>query len=166
MEKNTKLITGLMIAILAASALAIAPMIFAEAMDPESLEVPNQIEGTRHRRNVRHPLLRFILKNGEYAQLTGNVVAQKGPVLVLSTESSTVYILVPPHWVVESEILNKTEMFDGSPFAIGSTITVDTLKANYIKDTYEITAYFAFKISGDDIEAKALLPFNLEAVEG
>ena len=167
MEKNTKLIIGLMIAILAASTLVIAPVVFAEGSDPDSFEASPQFGGARYRRNVRHPLLRYILKNGEYAQLTGTVVVQKGPVIMLSIEeASTVFVILPPLWVVEGEVLNMTDMFDGSPLSIGATITLETLKANYIKDTYEITAYFAYGISGDGVEANALLPFNIKAVDG
>jgi hypothetical protein len=60
MEKNTKLIAGLMIAILAASALAIAPVIFAEEIDPDSFEASTQVGGAMNRRKVRYrkvPLL-------------------------------------------------------------------------------------------------------------
>jgi hypothetical protein len=166
MEKNTKLIAGLMIAILAASALAIAPTVFAKELDPESPVDAQQLSGWKHRRRARHPLLRYILKNGEYAQLTGTVVAQKGPVLVLYNGDATVNVIVPPLWLVGGEILNRTDVFDGDPFGIGSTITIDTLKANYNKETYKITVYFAYGISGDGVEAKALLPFNIEATSG
>lgn len=163
MEKNTKLIAGLMIAILAASALAIAPTVFA---DDETNPIEDAVQSgwRKHRRQVRHPLLRYILKNGEYAQITGTIVAQRGPVLVLATsEDATVNVLVPPLWLVEVEVMNRTDLFDGDPFGIGSTVTMDTLKAEYVKDTYEITAYFAYRISGDGVEAKAILPFNIEA---
>jgi len=166
MEKNTKLIIGLMIAMLTASALVIAPVVFAEESDPESFEASTQFRGARRRRNVRHPLLGYILKNGEYAQLTGIVVVQKGAVVMLSVEeASTVFVVLPPLWVVEGEVLNRTDMFDGSPLSIGATITMETLKANYTKDTHEITAYFAYGISGDGVEANALLPFNIKAVD-
>jgi hypothetical protein len=166
MEKNTKLIAGLMIAILAASALAIAPTVFADDVDPETDVDAQKFSGWRHKRRAKHPLLRYILKNGEYAQLTGTIVAQKGPVLVLSTEDATVNVILPPLWLVGGEVLNKTDMFDGDPFGIGSTVTMDTLKANFTKESYEITAYFAYGISGDGVEAKALLPFNIEATSG
>ena len=164
MEKNTKLIAGLMIAILAASALVIAPAVFAEDVDPDSPADARRFGGWRHRRRVRHPLLWYILKNGEYAQLTGTVVAHKGPVLVLSAGDATVNVILPPLWLVGGEVLNRTDVLDGEPFGIGSTVTMDTLKANYTKETYEITAYFAYGISGDGVEAEALLPFNIEAV--
>jgi hypothetical protein len=163
MEKNTKLIAGLMIAILAVSALAIAPTVFAEDIDTESPVDAQRFGGWRHRRKVRHPLLRYILKNGEYAQLSGTVVVQKGPILVLATGEDTVNVILPPLWLVGGEALNRTDLFDGDPLGIGSTITIETLKANYTKETYEITAYFAYGISGDGVEAKALLPFNIEA---
>jgi hypothetical protein len=99
MEKNTKLIAGLMIALLAASALAIAPTVFAEYVDPESPVDAQQFSGWRHRRRARHPMLRYILKNGEYAQLTGTIVAQKGPILVLATGDATVNVILPPLWL-------------------------------------------------------------------
>jgi len=163
MEKNTKLIAGLMIAILAASALAIAPTVFAEDIDPKSPVDAQQFGGWRQVRRARHPLLRYILKNGEYAQLTGTVVVQKGPILVLATGEDTVNVILPPLWLVGGEVLNRTDLFDGDPLGIGSAITIETLKANYTKETYEITAYFTYGISGDGVEAKALLPFNIEA---
>ena len=163
MEKNTKLIAGLMIAILAASALAIAPTVFAEDVDPESPVNAQRFGRWIHRRKVRHPLLRYILKNGEYAQLSGTVVVQKGPILVLATGEDTVNVILPPLWLVGGEVLNRTDLFDGDPLGIGSAITIETLKANYTKESYEITAYFAYGISGDSVEAKALLPFNIEA---
>ncbi len=166
MEKNTKLIAGLMIAILAASALAIAPAVFADDFDPESDVDAQKFGGWKHRRRAKHPLLRYILKNGEYAQLTGTIVAQKGPVLVLATGDATVNVILPPLWLVGGEIMNRTDMFDGDPFGIGSTVTMDTLKANFTKESYEITAYFTYKISGDGVEAKALLPINIEATSG
>jgi len=167
MEKNKKLIAGLMIALLAVGALAIAPTVFAENDDSESPQGPKPFHGNKHRRQIRRPWLRYILKNGEYAQLTGTVMAQKGPVLVLATgEDATINVILPPLWLVGGEVLNRTDMFDGDPFGIGSTITLDTLKANYTKDTYEITAYFTYCISGDGVEAKALLPFNIEATSG
>jgi hypothetical protein len=166
MEKNKKLITGLMIAILAASALAIAPTVFAEDADPESSVDAQKFSGWRHRRRVKHPLLRYTLKNGKHAQLTGTVIVQKGPILVLATGDATVNVILPPLWLVGGEVLNRTDMFDGDPFCIGSMITLDTLNVIYTKDTYEITVYFTYCISGDDIEAKALLPFNIEATSG
>jgi hypothetical protein len=167
MEKNTKLIAGLMIAILAASALAIAPVIFAEEIDPDSFEASTQVGGAMNRRKVRHPLLRYILKNGEYAQLTGTVVVQKGSIIMLSIEeASTVFVLVPPLWVVEGEILNRTDMFDGSLLSIEATVTMETLKVDYTKDSYEITVYIAYEISGDGVDAKALLPLNINVVDG
>jgi hypothetical protein len=162
MEKNTKLIASLMIAILAASALAIAPTVFAEDDNPESTGL-QRFNGWKHRRRIRHPLLRYILKNGEYAQLSGTVVVHKGPILVLATGEDTVNVILPPLWLVEGEVLNRTDLFDGDPLGIGSAITIETLKANYTKESYEITAYFAYGISGDSVEAKALLPFNIEA---
>ena len=163
MEKNKKLIAGLMIALLAVGVLAIAPTVFAED-EPESSVDPQQFSGWKHRRQIRRHWLRYILKNGEYAQLTGTVIAQKVPILVLATgEDATINVILPPLWLVGGEVLNRTDVFDGDPFSIGSTITLDTLKANYTKDTYEITVYFTYCISGDGVEAKALLPFNIEA---
>lgn len=111
-------------------------------------------------------MLGHILKNGEYAQLTGTIVIQKGPILVLATGEETVNVIVPPVWVAEGKILNRTQMFDGSPFGVGSTISMDTLKAKYTKDSFEIIAHFAYGISGDGVEVFALLPFNIEPTNG
>jgi hypothetical protein len=81
-------------------------------------------------------------------------------------EASTVFVLVPPLWVVEGEILNRTDMFDGSLLSIEATVTMETLKVDYTKDSYEITVYIAYEISGDGVDAKALLPLNINVVDG
>jgi hypothetical protein len=162
MEKTRKLIAGLVIALVAIGALVIAPNVLAEN-DQEALNISDQSVGCNNRRKVRHPLLLYILKNGEYGQMTGTVVAQKGTILVLEiVEDATCNVIVPPLWLVEGEIKNRLDLFSEGDFCVGSTITIDTLKVEYTQETYTITAYFTYRISVEGSQAKALLPFNID----
>jgi hypothetical protein len=167
MEKNTKLITGLIIAILAVCALAIVPTVLAENNDTKNPYDFEQYQGLKHRRRCKPAWLRYILRKGEYTQLTGKFIAQKGPILVITTgEDSTVNVIVPPLWLVGDKIMNKTDLFDEDPFSAISDLELETLKAIYCKETHEITAYFVYGILSDGVEAKAILPFNIETTAG
>jgi hypothetical protein len=161
MEKKMKIVTGILVVLLIGSTIALAPMLFAEETELNIEENPTEQHAAGYRRKVRHNILIYILRNGEYTQLTGTVVLQKGPIVILQLPEETVNILLPPFWVTEGEILNRAEIFDGDPLSAGDTITVDTLKATYTRDTYDITAFFTFGISGEAFESDALLPFNI-----
>lgn len=162
MEKNTKLIAGLMIALIAIGTLAIVPSIMAQSEGqpaPKGLRLVLR-QALRHR---AHPWLRLLLKNGTPETFTGIVTDFRGAILVVQADGETLNVNAPRLWSVEGVILNRSDLFDGDPFALGETeLTFHTLKLELEREEFTVTTYFAYILESDDVEARAVLPFNIE----
>jgi hypothetical protein len=101
-----------------------------------------------------------ILRNGEWTELEGNLVALVGRIMVVQVEEEA-NMVVPGKWLYDGEVYTIEELLDGDPFGIGDYLSIKTLKATLDAESHEVTAYFAFEM-GNDTTARAILPFNIE----
>jgi hypothetical protein len=59
--------------------------------------------------------------------------------------------------------LTSSDLFDGDPWGVGSSVTLKTLEAEKAFIGYTVKIYFAYEIERSGVVARALIPFNIEA---
>lgn len=158
METKTKVITALIVIMVAAGGFLVLPTVLA---DEPPAPLGDGGEGSSiFRRRVM--IWRWIINNGEPETLNGEALAVKRFILVLKINDEPVNVVIPRFWTVNGEILNTTELLDNDPFGMGDNMTIETLMVEWVKDTHTVKSYFAYSIQVGDVKASALLPFNIE----
>jgi hypothetical protein len=163
METKTNYALALVIAVLAMGAYIALPSALA-ADEPDQSNPATQNTLRVALRYVRHPMLRYILKNGKPADITGIAIVQGGHTLVMKLDNgSSVNVVVPRRWVVGDKILTADDLFETGIFKLGETqLTLKTLYIELKTETHTVDAFFAYTISGNETTANALLPFNIK----
>ncbi len=105
-----------------------------------------------------------LLRNGVPETLNGDAIAVDRAVLVLEVEENQVNIILPNKWIVDGQVINRSELFDGDPLSIGEsqTISLKTLKLELTRSTHTVQVFVAYEILVDGVTIKAMLPFNIQ----
>lgn len=113
---------------------------------------------------LRHRLpLMHLLRNGVPTEIEGQIIALEGQNLIVSYDNMVLNIIVPGKWFEEGSVYKAQELLDGDPFGSGDLVSIKTLKVEIDKaDTHDVTLYLAYSITFENMEASAILPFNIE----
>ena len=103
-----------------------------------------------------------IIKNGVPVTLAGEVTALDRHIAVLTVDGGMVNVVMPGKWAADGTILTTQDLFDGVPYSLGQSVTLDAMKAELAQDTHTITCYLAYEMQVDDAVISAVLPFNID----
>ena len=112
-------------------------------------------------RRCRLRLLLFLLTRGEVTTLEGQLLLVEGRILVLEVDGEAIYVVLPHRWLIDEEVMTIEELFDGDPLGPGDNLTIHTLMLSHSGENHTVEFYAAYLIEGEEIEAKALTPFNI-----
>jgi hypothetical protein len=159
MNTKTKVLVALMAVMVAGGTLVLLP---ASAGDQQpQAGVQNGLMRLKALQ-LRNAVMGYIIKNGSAAEVQGTVTFAGPRILVIDTTSGEVNVVIPAKWLMGGTDLTSSDLFDGDPWAVGSSVTLKTLEAEKAFNSYTVTFYFAYEIKENGIVAKALLPFNIE----
>ena len=111
---------------------------------------------------LRNAVMGYIIKNGSAVKVQGTVTFAGPRILVIETASGEVNVVIPARWVMGGTNVTSSDLFDGDPWGVGSSVTLKTLEAEKAFNGYTVTFYFAYEIKENGVVARALLPFNIE----
>jgi hypothetical protein len=113
---------------------------------------------------TRIEILKRLLANATTVQINGKVVALVTNKLVLNTTTGHETILLPRIWTVDSQVMRRAQLFNGTFSAIGQNVTVKALQLTLFENqNIIINILFGFEITNtNSVTAFALLPFNIE----
>ncbi len=161
MEKKTKIaaLTSIIFIAVAASLYLSFPVAYAEIIPRGNGHYTISLQ---YRRTLGLGL--NFLKNGVPETLTGDAVAICRSIVALNIEGTQFNVILPNKWIVDGEIVNTSELFDGEPLSVGQAqiISLKTLKLELAKDTHIVKAYVAYEIYTAGETIKALLPVNIQ----
>ena len=108
--------------------------------------------------------LRALLANATTVEINGTVVALVRNKLVLNTTTGHETILLPLTWTVDTQVMKRTQLFNGNFSATGEKVQVTALKLTLFENqNITINILYGFEITNaESIVAFALLPFNIE----
>jgi len=112
---------------------------------------------------LRNAVMGYIIKNGSAVEVQGKVTFAGPRILVIETASGEVNVVIPAKWLMGGTDLTSSDLFDGDPWGVGSSVTLKTLEAEKAFIGYTVTFYFAYEIERSGVVARALIPFNIEA---
>ncbi len=158
MEKKVKMGMALAVAFIAIGAFLV-PAVLAE---DEYTEPEKTASGRFPKLPIKLRLLIHVLKNGKPTEISGQVVALEGRILVVSYGDSFLNINVPGKWIADGVTYTVQDLFDGEPFGSGDLISIETLKVEIARETHSVTLYLAYSVTVEDVTASAILPFNIE----
>ena len=143
-------------------ALMMVPPAFAE---DEIVDAGGDSQGGRlgWRPKCRLRALIYILRNGVPAEVTGEVIALEGRILIVENGGELVNVNLPWKWMVDGEVYTAQDLFDGEPFGAGDGIAVDTLMLEMERESHTVTVYFAYEFEIQGTTVTAVLPFNIQA---
>ena len=113
---------------------------------------------------TRLDILKKLLANATTTEINGTVVSLVKNMLVLNITTDHETIILPRLWTVDTKIMTRTQLFNGTFTATGQEIKVTALKLTLFENqNININILFGFKITNaDSMTAFALLPFNIE----
>jgi len=161
-EKKVKIIVVLAISLMTVGALMKVQPAFAK---DEIIDTGEDLEGRRlgWRHRCRLTALMYILRNGVPAEVTGEVIALEGRILVVEGSGELVNVNLPWKWMVDGEVYTAQDLFDGEPFGAGEGVAIDSLMLEIERESHTVTAYFAYEMDIRGTTATAVLPFNIRA---
>jgi hypothetical protein len=157
MNTKTKIIVALIAVMVVGGTLVLLP---ASAGDQQT-ETPGGLMGLKALQ-LRNAVMGYIIKNGSAVEVQGTVTFAGLRILVIETASGEINVVIPPRWVVGGTNMTSSDLFDGDPYSVGSSVTLKTLEAEKAFTGYTVKIYFAYEIEGDGVVARALIPFNIE----
>ena len=159
MNTKTKVLVALMAVMVAGGTLVLLP---ASAGDQQP-QVGVQDGLMRLKAlQLRNAVMGYIIKNGSAVEVQGKVTFAGPRILVIETASGEVNVVIPAKWLMGGTDLTSSDLFDGDPWGVGSSVTLKTLEAEKAFNGYTVKIYFAYEIEGSGVVARALLPFNIE----
>jgi len=107
---------------------------------------------------------RRLIANATPTEINGTVVAVVRNMLVLDTDEGHVRIHLPPVWTVNSEVMEREELFNNTFSTVGQEVTVMVLKTVVFEnDDLTINLMMGYEIvNAAEVHAYAALPFNIE----
>jgi len=111
---------------------------------------------------LRNAVMGYIIKNGSAAEVQGTVTFAGPRILVIDTASGEVNVVIPARWLMGGTNVTSSDLFDGDPWGVGSSVTLKTLEAEKTFNGYTVKIYFAYEVEWSGVVARALLPFNIE----
>jgi len=113
---------------------------------------------------TRLEILKRLLANATTVEVTGKVVALVTNKLVLNTTTGHETILIPRVWTIDTKVMRRAQLFNGTFSAIGQDVTVKALELTLFENqNIIINIMFGFEITNaNSVTAFALLPFNIE----
>ena len=118
--------------------------------------------------NPRLNLPQQFRKDATPTEVQGEISALVRNILILEDDDGVVEIIVPPAWIVDSEVGRLRKFIDEGPLKIGQEITVKALRADLTENEdagYSIYVLFGYEIANSETTAYAVLPFNIEVSE-
>jgi type II secretory pathway pseudopilin PulG len=125
---------------------------------------PGQLKHMMENECNGRPLINRFLQNATAATVQGTVVTEFKGMLILDTNTSQVRILLPKNWAVNSEVVNRTTLFNSTFATTGSNITIKVLESNIFNNTsFTINVMMGYEaINATNTHAAAVLPFNIQ----
>jgi type II secretory pathway pseudopilin PulG len=125
---------------------------------------PGQLKRMMQNECNGRPLINRFLQNATAATVQGTVVTEFKGMLILDTNTSQVRILLPKNWAVNSEVVNRTTLFNSTFATTGSNITIKVLESNMFDNTsFTINVMMGYEaINATNTHAAAVLPFNIQ----
>ena len=160
MNTKTKVLVALMAVIVVGGTLVLLP---ASAGDQQpQAGVQNGLMRLKALQ-LRNAVMGYIIKNGSAAEVQGTVTFAGPRILVIDTTSGEVNVVIPAKWLMGGTNMTSSDLFDGDPWGVGSSVTLKTLEAEKAFIGYTVKIYFAYEIERSGVVARALIPFNIEA---
>ena len=125
---------------------------------------PGQLKHMMENECNGRPLINRFLQNATAATVQGTVVTEFKGMLILDTNTSQIRILLPKNWAVNSEVVNRTTLFNSTFATTGSNITIKVLESNMFSNTsFTINVMMGYEaINATNTHAAAVLPFNIQ----
>jgi len=130
---------------------------------PPENRPPSVLPGEEHF-GLNFEQLKFFLNHATAVKINGSVVALVKGMLILNTLEGHVTILLPENWTVDSMVVNRETLFNGTFSGVDQNVTVKALKSVLFEhDNFSINVIIGYEIiNANGIHAYALLPFNIE----
>jgi hypothetical protein len=106
----------------------------------------------------------LLSENATLSTVQGTVVTQSGRVLILDTGSGQVRVMVPNEWIVGSEVIKSTALFNGTFVSSGQTLTVKVLESDLFSNAnFSLNLMLGYEaVNATGTHAYAVLPFNIQ----
>jgi hypothetical protein len=160
MNTKTKVLVALMAVIVVGGTLVLLP---ASAGDQQPQAGAQDGLMRLKALQLRNAVMGYLIKNGSAVEVQGTVTFAGPRILVIETASGEINVVIPPRWLMGGTNMTSSNLFDGDPWGVGSSVTLKTLKAEKAFIGYTVKIYFAYEIGRSGVVARALIPFNIEA---
>jgi hypothetical protein len=122
------------------------------------------LENERTDNVTKLELLKTLLANATSIQINGTVAALVKNKLILNATTGHMTIILPSQWTVDTEVMTRTQLFNGTFTGIGKPITVTALKLTLFENqNININLLWGYRVTNtNSTTAYALLPFNIE----
>lgn len=159
MEKKIKIIALLVIMATVLGIYLSLPVVYAEVTPTGNGQYAINLQYRR-----RAWLGLNLLRNGVPETLSGDPIAVDRSILLLNVEGKQVSVILPNKWIVDGQIINTSQLFDGDPISVeeSQTISLKTLKLELTRSTHTVQAFVTYEIVLDEDTIKAVLPFNIQ----
>ena len=109
-------------------------------------------------------LVKGLSENATLSNATGTVVSEVNGMLVLNTGSGEVRVLLPKDWTVDSEVVGRATLFNGTFASPGQSMTVEVLESDVFSNVnFSINVMIGYEaINATGTHAYAVLPFNIQ----
>lgn len=162
MRKNLKIVAVATVLLLTVGAFAIV-----YAYSPSSsVQATNELTDAQKlnqlqqmRLSPRLEALRRFVANANATEISGTVVTEVNGMLILSTDNGHVTVLVPKMWTLDTQIVNRLELFNTTFY--GQDITLKVLKGEWQQSNFSINIMIAYEAANAEAHAYAVLPFNI-----
>lgn len=162
--------TSLKILGISALALALVLPMLGSLVAADNPSPTNQYEDrNRYVIQVReHPkllVLKHLLAHSTAVTINGTIVTHARNILIVDSSGTTLGVILPPAWNVDSEVMGVWKLFNQSYVANGDGVTIKALKDAYTNDQgVTISIIFGYEIvdNTNGNHLYAVLPFNIE----
>jgi len=103
------------------------------------------------------------LENATLSTVQGTVVSQVKGILILNTDAGQVRIMLPREWIVDSEVVNRATLFNGTFTSAGQSVTIKVIESTTFSNAnFSLNVMMGYEaINATDAHAYAVLPFNI-----
>ena len=103
-------------------------------------------------------------KNATLSTVNGTVVSEVKGILILDTGAGQVRVLLPKDWTLNSEVVNRATLFNGTFASSGQSVTVKVLESDAFSNAnFSINVMMGYEaINATGAQAYAVLPFNIQ----